>query len=223
MLEPESVNNSEGSEEAGLFRSRMQFAEDRDSKAWGDENFDKYMKLSKISSSPTPELPDPEEEEISHGTDDLDPWPSGNERELSKRSREPSEPEKDRRDDFILTSLPTNKKGIIAVMFLIEFIKKRVGPDNIKSILYHYNKLGWFSEGVLHRLMRYSKMIFGDLGYFECETEDDIPNTSTLHHVKVLEIIFIIKNGEDITKIKEFNTLDTLREFNIFTEKGLDT
>lgn len=206
--------------------------------SWEDEGFKKYLRLRKITSSPpsgsekSKDKDKSEEEPVRKTDEDEDGIPEEKEREIQPRHKTREKPKKlalpgpggttvtEPTGDCILTELPTDMRGIVTVMYLIEFVKKRVGSDSIQGQLYHYHMLGWLSEEVLEKLMKYSKMIMGDLGYFECDLDDDVPTTSTLHHSKVLEIIFMIKNGVDIGAVREFESPKLLKLFEDFTGRG---
>ncbi len=217
MAIPESIGESKRWGDKGFSGSDHNSKSGRtESKLWEDESLNKYLRLARKPKSP-PAEPKKIEEKKENGAIKQPKTP-----DKIVRKREP--PEKPSPPDeglFILTDLPNDMNGIATVMFLIEFIKKRVGTDGIISILNHYRDLGWFNQVVLEKLLNYSKMIFGDLGFFECETEDDVPTTTSLHHAKVLEIIFMIKNRVDITTTTDFSTFKLHQHFYEFTDGGV--
>ena len=243
MTGPESVDITQDDGGEG-FRGMRQLPkrEPKEGGSWEDDSFKKYLRLRKITSSSSPKdeskdtRRDAVEDDDSGLEDGLDSEleqddespPSDGIQETDTRSDRlalpgPVEhsPRIETAGDYILTELPTDMKGIISVMYLIEFIKKRVGTDGIQGQLHHYHSLGWISEDIMNRLLSYSKMIMGDLGYFECELDDDVPTTTTLHHSKVLEIIFMIKNGSDISRVREFESPKLLKLFDDFTGRGV--
>lgn len=228
MTEPESINGSEQFGGEG-FPGMRQLPKDKKPKgqSWEDEGFKKYLRLRSI----TPNSP-PNDSEKTKKEKDVSPKrteKNGKERSVDERKEKTENlairgdtelSDKNSHEDFILNRIPTDMKGIVAVMYLLEFIKKRIGTDGISNILHHYMELGWFSPEVLEVLLSYSKMIVGDLGYFECDWDDEVPTTTTLHHSKVLELIYMIRDGVDVSAVKEFETFKLIRIFDSFTGKG---
>jgi len=215
MAMPESISESERWGEKGFSRSSHKPSSGRtENKLWEDDSLNKYLRLTR---KPEPSSTEPQEIDAKKENGEMkrQKMPDKADRESPEKTSPPDE------GSFILTDLPNDMNGIATVMFLIEFIKKRVGTDGIFGILKHYRDLGWFNEIVLEKLLNYSKMIFGDLGFFECETEDDIPSTTSLHHAKVLEIIFMIKNRVDISSERDFSIFKMHRQFHEFIERGV--
>jgi len=230
MTEPESINGSEQFGGEG-FPGMRQLPKDKRSKgqSWEDEGFKKYLRLRNIAPKSPPDDPkkskkekdvSPEKEEKKKKEERS--GDVGKEKTKTLAIRKDAElPEKSSNEKFILNRIPTDMKGIVAVMYLLEFIKKRIGTDGISNILHHYMELGWFSPEVLEVLLSYSKMIVGDLGYFECDWDEEVPTTTTLHHSKVLEIIYLIRDGVDIATVKDFETFKLIQIFDSFTGKGV--
>ncbi|MDP6157166.1 MAG: FlaD/FlaE family flagellar protein [Candidatus Thermoplasmatota archaeon] len=217
MAIPESVSESKRWGERGFSRSdHNSKSGGTESKLWEDESLNKYLRLSR---KPAPSTSEPQKIDAKKENEEIK-QPKIPEK-VERKKEAPEKPIPPDEGLFILTDLPNDMNGIATVMFLIEFIKKRVGTDGIISILNHYRDLGWFNQIVLEKLLNYSKMIFGDLGFFECETEDDVPTTTSLHHAKVLEIIFMIKNRVDISITKDFSTYKLHQHFHEFTERGV--